>query len=86
LDCQKTKRRALSKTERLAAALLQIKRGSEWLIPEPLRSSGDAAAICKHVEWDHKFIKAWGGDESPQNIARANRLTKTQQSIERRAT
>jgi len=62
------KRRAPNKTERLAAALLQIKRGDEWLIPEPLRSSGDAAAICRHVEWDHKFLKTWGGDESPQNM------------------
>ncbi len=64
----KSKRRALNKTERIAAALLQIKRGDEWLIPEPLRSTGTAEQIAASVEWDHKFLKTWGGDESPQNM------------------
>jgi hypothetical protein len=62
------KRRALNKTERLAAALLEIKRGDEWLIPEPIRSSGDAAAICACVQWDHRHPHAQGGTNDPQNM------------------
>jgi hypothetical protein len=61
-------RRAPNKTERLAAALLQIKRGENWLIPEPIRSSGDAKAICACVEWDHGKAFKLGGDTSPQNM------------------
>lgn len=62
------KRRRPNLTERLASTLLLIKRGEDWLIPEPLRSSGDAKAICAFVEWDHKHMHAMGGDESPQNM------------------
>jgi hypothetical protein len=62
------KRRALNKTERLAAALLEIRRGDEWLIPEPIRSSGDAAAICACVQWDHRHPHAQGGTNDPQNM------------------
>lgn len=58
----------MNKTERLAAALLMIKRGDEWLIPEPLRSSGEAEAICKSVEWDHHHPHAQGGTNDPQNM------------------
>jgi hypothetical protein len=46
-------RRAPNKTEKLAAVLLLIKRGDSWLVPEPVRSSGDAKAICASVEWHH---------------------------------
>lgn len=62
------KRRTLNKTERLAAALLEIKRGDEWLIPEPIRSSGDAEAICACVQWDHRHPHAQGGTNDPQNM------------------
>lgn len=62
------KRRRPNMTERLAATLLLIKRGEEWLIPEPLRSTGSPAEIVKFVEWDHKHMHAMGGDESPQNM------------------
>jgi hypothetical protein len=68
------RKRAPSQTEKTAAALLQIKRGDEWLIPEPLRSSGDAKAICAHVQWDHKFLHAFGGDTAPQNIQPLSKL------------
>jgi hypothetical protein len=61
-------RRAPNKDERIAAALLHIKRGDEWLIPEPLRSSGDAKAICQHVEWHHNVHHAMGGTTAPQNM------------------
>lgn len=62
------KRRAPNQMEKTAAALLQIKRGDGWLIPEPLRSSGDAKAICASVEWDHATPDKLGGDTRPQNI------------------
>lgn len=69
-----------NKTERLAAALLAIKRGDSWLIPEPLRSSGDAEAICAHVSPDHNTPWTWTHDNRPQNItfrARDDHLEKT---------
>jgi hypothetical protein len=62
------KRRAPNKTEKIAALLLTVKRGYGWLIPEPLRSSGDAKAICAHVQWDHLHPDSLGGDTSPQNM------------------
>lgn len=80
----KAKRRALNKTERLAAALLQIKRGSEWLIPEPLRSSGDAEAICAAVQWDHRIPLASGGTNDAQNmqpLSKAEHKAKTRRDI-----
>jgi len=57
-------------TDRLASTLLQLKRGNgEWLIPEPIRSTGDAKAICAHVEWDHAIVPvAIGGTNAPQNL------------------
>ncbi|KWT70707.1 hypothetical protein APY04_0768 [Hyphomicrobium sulfonivorans] len=64
-----TKRRSLSKVEKLAAALLQIKRGSEWLIPEPLRSSGTAEEIASYpIEWDHRIPLASGGTNDVRNM------------------
>lgn len=37
------------------------------LVPEPLASSGDAKAICRHVEADHNVLHCHGGDTRPQN-------------------
>lgn len=77
-------RRAFNKTERLAAALLEIKRGDCWLIPEPLRSQGTAAEICKQVEADHGVPWALSQDNSPQNLvhrSKAEHLTKTRKDI-----
>lgn len=69
----KKPRRMPNKTERLAAALLAIRRGDSWLIPEPLRSSGDAKAICAHVTPDHTVPWTWTHDNSPQNIVFHNK-------------
>jgi hypothetical protein len=63
-----TRRRAPNKDERIAACLLMLKRGEEWLIPEPIRSSGTAKEILAVVQWDHAFLHAMGGDTRPQNI------------------
>lgn len=63
-----TRRRAPNLTEKTAACLLMLKRGEDWLIPEPIRSTGTAEEICKAVEWDHAFLHALGGDTRPQNI------------------
>jgi hypothetical protein len=46
-------RRRPNLTERLAAVLLLIKRGEDWLVPEPIRSAGTAAEIVTSVEWHH---------------------------------
>lgn len=62
------RRRRPNCSEKQAAALLTIKRGDDWLIPEPLRSKGSAAEICAYVEWDHLHAWALGGDNSPQNL------------------
>lgn len=62
------RRRAPNASEKIAAALLQIKRGDNWLIPEPLRSSGDARAICAAVQWDHGTPHAIGGGTDPSNM------------------
>jgi hypothetical protein len=78
------KRRAPNKDERIAACLLEIKRGDEWLIPEPLRSSGDTQAILRHVEWDHLKMDTLGGDTSPQNISPKSKpvhLAKTKSDV-----
>lgn len=56
------RRRCFNKSERLAAAYL-----APGLVPEPLASTGDAAAICRHVEADHNLQHALGGDTRPQN-------------------
>jgi hypothetical protein len=67
-EFQAPKRKSLNKTEKLAAALLAIKRGTEWLIPEPLRSSGDAKRICAYCDFDHKFPRAMGGTNAVWNM------------------
>jgi len=61
-------RRKPNLTERAAAALLAIKKGDGWLIPEPLRSSGTADEIVAHVEWHHVTAASIGGSTVPQNI------------------
>lgn len=65
---EQRRRRRPNATEREAAALLTIKRGDRWLIPEPLRSTGTAQEIVSSVEWDHQFPWALGGGNEPQNL------------------
>ena len=62
------KRKQPTLTERYAGALLRIKIGEEWLIPEPLRSTGTAAEIIASTELDHARLVAHGGDNRPQNL------------------
>lgn len=65
----KPKRRRPTRDEREAAALLAIKRGDAWLIPEPLRSQGTAADICAAVDLHHwRDYHALGGTNEPQNL------------------
>lgn len=57
-------------TEKLASALLHIRRGVEgddWLIKGDLRNAS-AKEICASIEWDHVRRWAEGGDNKPQNI------------------
>lgn len=62
-------RRLPNKTEKIAACLLLLKRGDDWLIPEPVRSTGSADEICRCVEWHHTILPhELGGDTAPQNI------------------
>jgi hypothetical protein len=47
-----------------------LKRGTgELLIPEPLRSKGSAAEICRYVDWHHWNHYALGGTTDPRNIS-----------------
>lgn len=62
------RRRRPNKTERTAAALLAIRRGDAWLIPEPLRSTGSAEQIVASVDWHHNVPHAIGGTTAPQNL------------------
>lgn len=62
------KRRLPTLTERNAACLLMLKKGDDWLIPEPLRSTGTAEEIVKAVDWHHEFPDALGGTTDPRNI------------------
>lgn len=65
----KRKRRP-NATERTAAALLAIKKGDGWLIPEPLRSNGTAKEICAYVQFHHDVTPhALGGTSAPQNLS-----------------
>lgn len=57
-------------TEKLASALLHIRRGvdgDDWLIKGDLRNAS-AKAICSAVDFDH--LRRWteGGDNRPQNL------------------
>lgn len=62
------KRKSPNLTIKLASALLRIKRGDGWLIPEPHRSLGTAEEICALVQWDHVVLHAHGGPLTPQNL------------------
>jgi hypothetical protein len=62
------KRKAPNLTERYAGALLRIKIGEEWLIPEPLRSTGTAEEIIASTELDHARLVAHGGENRAQNL------------------
>lgn len=56
------KRRQPNKTEKLAAVLLMLRRGTgEWLIPSPLRDVGTPEQICRGVVWQHEHPVALGG-------------------------
>jgi hypothetical protein len=62
-------RRAPNLTEKLASVLLMLRVGKDWLIPEPLRSTGSARDICKLIHFDHDPIPyANGGTTAPQNL------------------
>ncbi len=62
------RRRVPNKDERIAACLLMLKVGNEWLVPEPIRSTGTTAEVLASVQWDHAFLHSLGGDTRPQNI------------------
>jgi hypothetical protein len=56
--------------EKLASALLHIRRGVEgddWLIKGELRSAS-AKEICSSIDWDHVRRWAEGGSNDPQNL------------------
>jgi hypothetical protein len=56
--------------EKLASALLHIRRGVEgddWLIKGELRSAS-AKEICTSIDWDHVRRWAEGGSNVPQNL------------------
>lgn len=57
-------------SEKLASALLHIKRGVEgddWLVKGDLRTAS-AREICSSIDWDHVRRWAEGGENTPQNI------------------
>ena len=60
--------RRSTKDERIAAGLLMLKRGEEWLIPEPTRSKGTAKQICKCVEWHHTTPWSLTKETKPQAL------------------
>jgi hypothetical protein len=62
-------RRDPNLSEKLACVLLLLKVGDEWLIPEPIRSSGSAKDIIALIQFDHDPIPyANGGGTQPQNL------------------
>lgn len=65
---RKSKRKAMSATEKLAAVLLLLKRGEGTpLIPAELRDK-DARTIVRWPQWDHRVPVGLGGINNPQNI------------------
>lgn len=64
-----TRRRSPNMHEKLASALLHIRRGEgdDWLVKGDLRSAS-AKEICSSIDWDH--IRRWaeGGSNNPQNL------------------
>ena len=62
-------RRDPNLSEKLACVLLLLKVGDEWLIPEPIRSTGSAKDIIALIQFDHDPIPyANGGGTEPQNL------------------
>lgn len=62
-------KRSPNLSEKLAAALLKIRIGDEWLInDERLRDAGTAKDIIAYCEFDHRRRYAEGGSTAPQNI------------------
>lgn len=63
------KRKAPNMHEKLASALLHIRRGigDDWLVKGELRNAS-AKEICAAMDWDH--IRRWaeGGSNHPQNL------------------
>ena len=60
-------RRMPNLTEKLAACLLMLKRGTgEPLVPEPERTSGTADEICRSVVFQHEHPFALGGRHDPR--------------------
>jgi hypothetical protein len=67
---RKRKRKAPNMSEKLASALLHIRRGVEggdWLIKGELRKAS-AREIVSSVDWDHVRRWAEGGENIPQNL------------------
>jgi hypothetical protein len=64
------KRKPPNMSEKLASALLHIKRGVEgddWLIKGDLRKAS-AKEICSSIDWDHVRRWAENGSNEPQNL------------------
>lgn len=64
------KRKPPNMTEKLASALLHIRRGvdgDDWLISGELREAS-AREICSSVDFDHVRRWAENGDNRPQNL------------------
>ena len=63
-------RKVPNMTEKLASALLHIRRGTEgddWLIKGELRNAS-AREICSSIDFDHVRRWAENGDNRPQNL------------------
>lgn len=56
-------------TEKLASALLHIRKGAgdDWLVKGDLRNAS-AEAICAAIDWDHVRRWAQNGTNRPQNL------------------
>lgn len=79
------KRKKPTLHEKLASALLHIRKGSgdDWLVKGELREAS-AKEICAAIDFDH--IRRWaeGGDNRPQNLQplmRADHREKTKTDI-----
>lgn len=55
-----------TQAQKTAAVLLMLKRGTDWLIPEPIRSKGSAKEICAAVQWHHEAEWAITRETRPQ--------------------
>jgi hypothetical protein len=64
-----TRHRPPTYPEKLASVLLMLRIGDEWLIPEPVRSTGTAKQILSCTQWDHYPIRRCdGGTNDPRNL------------------